>query len=186
MSGFVALCGLAFVAALCGATGGAHLAGLPGFSRLLRRHALLPSGLAAPAAVAVAGAELAIAAAAVAALAGGDPRLAAAAFAGAAAVGAAFLAYLRRLLASGHTGSCGCTPLASPLTPASFVPAAGLVVTGALGLAAGGAAGGFAALPALPAGAPWSALAAGWGLVLVALVLLLPATAPGRVGEAAA
>lgn len=185
MTGFVALCALAFVAALLAVTGGGHLVGLPGFARLLRRHDLVPAALVAPAALTVTAAELALAAAAAAALAAGDPRLAALAFAAALAVGAGFLAYLGRLLRSGHTGSCGCSPLATPLTPASFAPAAGLAIAGALGLAAGGAGGGFAILPAAPAGSAWSALPAAWGVALVVLVLLLPATAPARAGEVA-
>lgn len=179
MTSFVALCGLAFVATLAVATGGAHLADLPGFARLLRRHGLLPGALTAPAALALAAAELAIAAAAVAALAGGGPRLGTAAFAAALALGSGFLVYLHRLVRSGHTGSCGCSPLASPLTPASFVPAAALAATGALGLAASWVSGGLAP----PAVTPWSVLAAAWGVTLVGPVLLLPATAPGMVGE---
>ncbi len=179
MLSFVHPGGLAFVAFTLLATGGAHLAGLPGFARLLRQHGLLPGVLAAPLAVVVAGGELASGLAALAALAGGEPRLGTAAFAAALGAGAAFLAYLRRLLRAGHTGSCGCSPLASPLTPASFVPAASLVVVGAMGLLARWAAASDALAPRA-----WSGLAVAWGVTLAALVLLLPASAPGKTLEA--
>lgn len=183
MIGFFALCGLVFVAVLLAATGGAHLVGLPGFARLLRRHGIVPASLAVPAATALTLAELTLAAAAMTALAGGDPRLAGIAFGAALALGGGFVAYLRALLRSGHTGSCGCSPLATPLTPASFAPAVGLIAAGTLGLLATG--GGFAGLPVPPAGVAGSALAGAWGVALVALVLLLPATAPGRAREVA-
>lgn len=181
MLSFVHLGGLAFVAATLLATGGAHAAGLPGFARLLRQHDLLPGALAAPLAVVVAGGELAIGLAALAALFGADSRLGTAAFAASLVVGGVFLVYLRRLRRAGHTGSCGCSPLASPLTPASFAPAAFLAVTGALGLLARWAAT-AASLPLPPRA--WSGLAIAWGVSLAGLVLLLPASAPGKVQEA--
>lgn len=178
MLAFVHLSGLAFVAATLLATGSAHLVGVAGFARLLRQHGLLPDALAAPLAMLVTGTELTIGLAALAALLGGDPRLATAAFAAALGAGGMFVVYLRRLVRAGHTGSCGCSPLASPLTPASFVPAASLVATGAIGLLARWA------TVALPRPGVWSSLAIAWGLTLAALVLLLPATAPGNVAEA--
>lgn len=182
MSSFVHLGGLAFVAAALLATGGAHLLGLPGFARLLRQHGLLPGALAAPLAAAVAGGELMTALAALAALSGGAPGLGpwlgTAAFAASLAAGVVFLLYLRRLRRAGHTGSCGCSPLASSLTPASFAPAAFLAAIGALGLLARQAAAPIALVPA------WSGLAIAWGVTLAGLVLLLPATAPGKVVEA--
>lgn len=180
MTGFVEICDLALVAAVLLATGGAHLAGLGGFARLLRRHGLVPAVFAAPLAAGLGLGELAVGAAALAALAGGDPRLATAAFTAALGAGVAFLVYLRRLLVAGHTGSCGCSPLASPLTPASFVPASALVAAGVLGLLAR-----WAANPAPPFSDAWSGLAVAWGLTLAALVLLLPASAPGRAVETA-
>lgn len=182
MLSFVYIGGLTFVAATLLATGGAHLIGLPGFARLLRQHDLLPRALAAPLAVMVTGAELAIALTALAALAGSDPGgapwLGTAAFAASLAAGGIFLVYLRRLRRAGHTGSCGCSPLASPLTPASFAPAAFLAATGAFGLLARWAT--ASASPPLPA---WSGLAIAWGVTLAGLVLLLPASAPGKVLE---
>jgi hypothetical protein len=178
---FVHLGGLALVAATLLATGGAHLAGLPGFARLLRQHDLLPGALAAPLAVGVTGAELAIGLAALAALSGGDPRLGTAAFAASLAAGGVFLVYLRRLRRAGHTGSCGCSPLASPLTPASFAPAAFLAATGAFGLLAR-----WASASASLSPRAWSGLAIAWGVTLAGLVLLLPASAPGKVREAGA
>jgi hypothetical protein len=178
---FVQLGGLAFVAASLLATGGAHLIGLPGFARLLRQHGLLPGVLATPLAVVVTGTELAIA---LAALAGSDPRfgpwLGTTAFAASLAAGGVFLAYLRRLRRSGHSGSCGCSPLASPLTPASFAPAAFLATTGALGLLAR-----WAAAPIPLSLQAWSGLAIAWGVTLAGVVLLLPASAPGKVLEVA-
>ncbi|HEX6201714.1 MAG TPA: MauE/DoxX family redox-associated membrane protein [Thermoanaerobaculia bacterium] len=171
MSSFVVLCSLALVCALLAVTGGGHLFGLAAFARLLRQHAVVPPALAAPAALAVTAAELAIAAAAARALAGGDPRLRLVAFAGAVACGGAFLAYLRRLMRSGHTGSCGCSPLASSLTPASFAPAGALAAAGTLGLAA-------SPLAASASPAAIAVLPAAWGATLAGLVLLLPASAP--------
>lgn len=178
MLSFVHLGGLAFVAASLLATGGAHLTGLPGFARLLRQHDLVPGVLAAPLAVVVTGAELATGLAALAALSGCDPRLGTGAFAASLAAGGVFLVYLRRLRRAGHTGSCGCSPLASPLTPASFAPAAFLAATGAFGLLARWAASTSLSLQV------WSGLAIAWGVTLAGLVLLLPASAPGRVLEA--
>jgi|GEM_PF-6451239 len=186
MLSFVILGGLALVAVVLATTGVAHLADPAGFARLLRGHDLLPRALALPAALVVGLVECLVAIAALAALAGaGGPRFASLAFAAALVVGVGFLAYLRRLLDSGHTGSCGCTPLASSLTPASFVPAAALTTAGALGLAAVWLAGsGPGVSSATSAATPWGALAIAWGVALAGLVLLLPATAPGRAGRA--
>lgn len=179
MLSFVHIGGLAFVAASLLATGGAHLVGLPGFARLLLQHGLLPGVLAAPLAVVVTGAELAVALAALAALAGSDARFGTGAFAASLAAGGVFLVYLRRLRRAGHSGSCGCSPLASPLTPASFAPAAFLATTGALGLLAR-----WAAAPISLSLQAWSGLAIAWGVTLAGVVLLLPASAPGKVLEA--
>lgn len=177
MLAFVTLCGLAFVAALLAVTGGAHLLAPVAFGRTLRRHGLLPGALAVPAALLVAVGELALAGAAVAALAGRFP--APVVFAVALVLGLGFLVYLRTLARTGHTGSCGCTPLDAPLTPASFAPAAALAVTGALGSCAVGLAATAAGGTLAPVTDGWSALAAAWGLTLAALVVLLPASAPG-------
>lgn len=179
MLAFAHLCGLALLAALLVATGGAHVAGLGGFRRLLREHGLVPAGLTAPLAVLVAGGELAVGLAAIVALAGGAPRLAPAVFGAAVGMGGGFSLYLRQLVRAGHTGSCGCSPLASPLSPASFVPAAALAATGVVGLVAAGAAAG--AVDLSPAE---GALAIGWGVTLAALVVLLPASAPRGIAEA--
>ncbi len=185
MLSFVTQGGLALIAVVLATTGAAHLADLPAFARLLRGHELLPRGLALPAALVAGLVECLVAASAVAALAGSGPRFATFAFAAALMAGVGFLAYLRSLLRSGHTGSCGCTPLASPLTPASFVPAGSLATTGFLGLGAIWLAGGGPAvsIQVVPA-TPWGALAVAWGAALAGLILLLPATAPGRVGRA--
>ncbi len=176
MLAFTYLCGLAFVGSMLLATGGAHLAGLADFYRLLRRHGLLPEAFSAPVAALVTSAELAIGLTALTALSGVAPRLSRAAFAAALGVGSAFIVYLRRLLRTRRAGSCGCSPLASPLTPASFMPAASLVSAGALGLLAQW---GGAGVPQAPT--PWSGLAIVWGFTLAGLVLLLPASAPGNV-----
>jgi hypothetical protein len=171
---FVFRCGLAFVAALLTATGGSHLVRLPDLARLLRHHRLLPPAAALPAALAVTAVELATAATAAGALVAGSWRLAAAASAAAVISGGGFVAYLRQLVRrSGRGGSCGCTPFDSPLTPASFAPAAGLVAAGALGLALSPA----GSLDPT-AGPAWSMLPVVWGLSLAGLVALLPATAP--------
>jgi len=178
---FVTLCCLALVASVMLVTGGAHLGGFGGFGRQVVRHGLIPGALALPVAALVTGAELATGFAAAIALAGGGGGLLATqAFAVSTGAGAVFLLYLRRLLRAGHTGSCGCSPLASPLTPASFVPAASLVAAGVAGLLASW-------LSNLTPAAPraWNALAIGWGIALAALVMLLPASAPGRVMERA-
>lgn len=180
MLAFIGFGGLAFVAATLLATGVAHLAGLRGFARLLRQHGLLPAAVAAPVGVLVTGTEVTIGLGALVALSSGDPRLGTAAFAAALGIGGMFVAYLRQLLRAGHTGSCGCSPMAGPLTPASFAPAISLVAVGAVGLVAS-----WASTTALLPPTAWSSLAVAWGLTLTALVLLLPATAPGRVAEAA-
>jgi hypothetical protein len=174
MTGFTATCALAFVAALLLVSGGSHLAAPRRFARLLARQGVVPTAWTLPAATAVTAGELAIAGCALAALSGAAPGLAAVASAASLAIGGAFLFYLRHLMASGHTGSCGCTPVDAPWTPASFAPAAGLAVAGAAGLAA--------ALAPPPLPPALAALGAGWGLTLAGLVLLLPASAPANVG----
>lgn len=176
METFVERCGLAFLAATLLATGGSHLADLRGFPRLLRHHGLLPAALAAPVAWLVTGVELAIGLAALKALLDPQPYLATVGFGAGLGIGGVFLIYLRRLLRAGRASSCGCSPLASPLTPASLVPAASLVVAGLVGLLARSS----AVATSLPPRA-WSRLAVAWGVALAGLVLLLPATAPGRV-----
>jgi hypothetical protein len=87
--------------------------------------------------------------------------------------GVVFFLYMRRLLRhpAGAT-SCGCSPLTGPLTPASLVPSAGLVVAAVLGLAS--LAAGADAVSPDGAGV---ALSMCWGATLAMLVLLLPAVA---------
>jgi hypothetical protein len=100
---------------------------------------------------------------------------------GSAACGVAFLVYLRRLLAQpAGAESCGCSPLASPLTRVSLVPSVALLAVSAAGLAAGMLQG--ASIEPLPGSGTLLMLSVGWGATLALLVLVLPAVVLPRPG----
>ena len=170
---FTAHCGLVVVAAVLGTTGVNHLQHHRRLVAVVGDHNVFEPARARTVALALTASELAVAVVSVVALARNEPRLAMVAFAVAVVAGVSFVAYLRRLLRAGHHGSCGCTPLDSALTPASFAPAIALT-TAALAGSAATLTGGFDEGGAVA----WSGLPVLCGLVLAFLVVLLPATAP--------
>lgn len=168
---------VAFLAAVLLATGIGHLLDFSRFRLLIRHHNVLPSAVAGVAAGLVTMFELFGGAAFVAILIDGTELPRATVLAATASAGVAFLFYMRRLLRHPATSaSCGCSPLDGPLTPASLVPAASLVIASVLGLSS-------VALEGASHGTPEAAvrlLSVGWGATLALLVLLLPAVAVPR------
>jgi hypothetical protein len=146
--------------------GVAHLLRPMSFGRLIATHGVLAPQVAPAIAVAVAAAECALGGAALVGLLRGGPH--GPVLGAALLLGIAFVAYLAGLLRRPHTGViCGCTPLAGPVTTASVLPGAVLVVVCALALP--GAVG-------APAGASWFGVVC--GVTLAVAVTLVPATAP--------
>lgn len=176
LTSFLAPFACAYLAAALLPSGVMHLVRLRSFGTLLYAHGIVPPVLIVPAAIAVAVLELGLG---MAALLGSArirlPLPPAALPAGAAALGAVFVLYLILLFNRPPRrphGSCGCTPWESPLTGASLLPAAGLLLIGLLGLNAA-----LSSEEWLTTGAVW-ALAVLWGATLAPLVALIPATVP--------
>jgi hypothetical protein len=167
---------LAQIAAALLASGLAHLVRFAPFRALVREHGLIPRGFTTPVALGVLGLELAAGGAALAALlAAGSPRQHLALFAVCAVLGTAFAVYVRALLRRPvRASACGCSPVSSPLTPASLVPSVALLVASLAGAAAVamGAATGSGAEPLAVL------LAVLWGLTLAGLQFLYPAAIP--------
>jgi hypothetical protein len=169
--------GLAYAATTLLASGVSHGIGFGSFRNLIRDHAIIPSRAAPLVAAATLLAELAAGTMALVLLlrrSATVPTLLF--FAAIGALGVAFVFYIRRLLRRPHTTSgCGCTPLSSPLTPASQLPGAALAAVSVTALAATflqnwyAGPGGFGALTVLPTL---------WGVTLAFLVMLVPASTP--------
>jgi hypothetical protein len=184
---FVVVFALAQIAATVLASGVGHLVRLGSFRALVREHGLVSRGWAAPVALGVLALELLAGGAALTALlAGASPGEQALLFAACAGLGGAFTVYVRALLRRPvRAGSCGCSPVASPLTPASLVPSVALLAVSLAG--AGATLLGPDAAP--PAGASSTEplapfLASLWGLTLAGLQFLYPAAIPAAVGRA--
>lgn len=160
--GFVYYFSLSCLAALLLTTGGAHLAGFSAFRALLYEHNLVSSVTSA--AVFILVVELTIGMTALLLLVGGlQTTVAPPLFAASASVGVVFLMYVRRLLRHATSlTSCGCSPLSSPLTPASLLPAATLALVSGAGFVAN----------LLSAADHTSALANEYGLALYTLPVL--------------
>lgn len=136
--GFVYYFSLSCLAAILLTTGSGHVAKFPVFRALLVEHQIAPFRMVTLVAILILAVELATGMIALLLLAGGlrtqySPFL----FAVGAGAGIVFLVYLRHLLrrSTGVT-SCGCSPLASPLTPAAMIPAATLGLVSCAGLIA--------------------------------------------------
>jgi hypothetical protein len=170
--------GLAYAAATLLASGLAHVVYFRRFLTTVRAHRVLPPVWAPPVVFAVVGWELAAGGLAAGMLASTRPAtLAAPLFGSCALAGCAFWLYVRRLLSRPvRAASCGCSPLASPLTPASLAPSVALALASALGLAAAG----FGPEGAVAIGAALPP--AVWGCTLAGLLILLPAAAPAPAG----
>lgn len=176
--------GCAYLAATLLPSGVSHLFGFGSFRDLLRTHAIIPQRLATPVALTTLLAELVAGSAALILLPLHRAAAAMLLFGGTAVVGLGFLLYVRRLLGRpGRAVSCGCSPLAAPLTSASVLPGAMLAVVSVTALAVtviGDR------LPGVPTGEFVGALS--WfpplsGVTLAAVVMLVPASAPSPATE---
>jgi hypothetical protein len=171
--------GLAYLATTLLASAVSHAVRFGSFRDLIRDHAILPSRGESPAALLTLLAEAAAGAAAIVLLLR-QPDAAATLllFAATGALGVGFLIYIRRLLRQPHsTSGCGCTPLSSPLTQASQLPSAALVVVSAAGLAAA-LLSAWKPLAVVEGGGSLSALPPLWGVTVAVLVMLAPASMP--------
>jgi hypothetical protein len=172
--------GLTYVATALLASGASHLLGFSSFRDVVDDHAIVPARFALIVVLLTLIAELVTGTAALVLLiaqSSAVPALLLFAFAGALGVG--FVAYVRRLLRQpDRASSCGCSPLASPLTSASQLPGVALSTVSAVALAAtflldrnmaaahGDSFGSLGLLPPL------------WGVTLAVLVMLVPASVP--------
>ena len=191
MRGFVYGLSFTFLAVMLLVSGVGHATRFARFRGILRDHGVVPpihSGLIA---ALVTGVELltgAVVASVLLLPAAASPHVAATATSPAyvtgtvvsAALGGAFLLYLRRLLRQPPRAlSCGCSFLSGQLTPASLAPAASLLLVSLLALAAARFAG-QAAFFRTGEGSS-AVLSIGWGATLAVLVLVLPAAVAPRV-----
>ncbi len=176
---------LSFIAATLLASGSGHLFGFASFRAVVQSHNVVPPGFTTLVAIVISVFELVAGSASLVVLLSNEATpLAALLFVLCAIAGGAFVWYLRRLLRNPPgIASCGCSPLTSPLTPASLVPATALLVVSAAGLATAGL--GFdhplhlsyerlgiaVALPLV------------WGLTLAIITMLLPASVPRLVAD---
>ena len=172
---------VAYAAATLLSSGLAHAARFRDFAALIRAHGLLPAPAAVAAAAVVAFEATAGIVAAGSLVGWWEPRTAATAWAlgSCVAAGCGFWLYVRRLLSSPvKIDACGCSPVSSPLTPASLAPSATLVAVSLVGLLA-------LAVPPGPL-APGPVVLAGlWGVTVAALLVLFPASAPASRGKGA-
>ena len=179
MLSFVTPFALAYVATtlLAGAVG--HAARLGSFHDLIREHAIIPPRGAPLAALLTLLAEpVGGTAAIVLLLRQSDAAATLLLFAATGGLGVGFHLYIRRLLGQPHTTSgCGCTPLSSPLTPASLLPSAALVMVSAAGLATA-LVSDWTPVAAPGSGGSLSLLAPLWGMTVAVLVMLAPASMP--------
>lgn len=163
---------LAYVACTFLVTGTFHAVRFGRLTQLIVAHRIVPPAIATVAGAALLAFELTVGALALTGMLRGRPTLAVAGLS--AVAGLVFVLYVRRLLHEGRGIPCGCSPVAEAASSAALVPAAALLVVGALSLLVEALAGAGAELPHLPA----RFLAGGWGLVLASTVMLLPAVAP--------
>lgn len=177
---FVYYLTLAYVATTLLIGGIGHLLNFAQFRELVRSHGIIPARLATLASILTLLFEAAVGTALLAVLLDMVVApLALVLFTLSAAGGCAFALYIRLLLRrpSGVT-SCGCSPFAGPLTPASMLPASALLLMSLLGLAATSL--GFAR--PLEAGYELLGVAVAlplvWGLTLTIAIFMLPASLP--------
>lgn len=169
----------AYLATLWLASGVHHLIRPRELRRSLVEHRLVPRPWAAPLVTAVTVAELALGATALFVVVRGFgrgvavpalPAITAIVSLASLGMAALFLAYLGLLLRRGPApaSSCGCSPVAAPVTRWSLLPAASVVVVALAALVTGAPAPVFATLGI-------SLLSTGWGVTLAVLVPALPA-----------
>ncbi len=171
--------GLAYVAATLLASGLSHVIRFSAFRELVDAHGIVPPGWALPVAAGVAVYELAAGGLAAGSLAASHlAGFVALIFVSGVLAGCLFWLYVRRLLSRPtRITSCGCSPISSPLTPASLTPSVSLMVVSLTGFAA------MALGPARPAPFSLALLPALWGLTLAGLLVLFPAAVPAAVGR---
>lgn len=175
LTGFAYGLSFAFLSAMLLASGVGHALGFVRFRALIRGHGIVPVPWSGLVAGVVTASELGMGAAMAGVLLrpASTPSEAALA-AGSALAALAFQFYLRRLLRQPvRTHSCGCSPLASPLTAASLAPSASLLLASAVGLGTALLQGATAFR--MPSEGLVRLLPAGWGATLAFLVLVLPA-----------
>jgi hypothetical protein len=180
VTGFVYGLSFSFVSAILVTSGLGHAVSFAHFRSLLRDHGVVPGPAAGAIAALVTVAELLIGAPFAAALiVPASRRLEVLAIVAAAALGTAFVVYLRRLLRqTPRPLSCGCSFLSGQLTRASVLPAASLVLVSLMALATTLSGDDVGFSPAADASAM---LSIGWGATLGALVLAVPAAVAPRV-----
>jgi hypothetical protein len=167
--------GPAYVAVTLLASGVGHVVRFGAFRDLVRTHGLIPARLAPAVALVTVLAEVGFGAAALFLVPPGSRSgTYVVIFAGPVVLGLAFVGYVRQLLRSrSRATSCGCSPLAGPLTSAALLPGAALSLVSVTTLVA-------AALAVTePVGDPLSwVLPALWGATLAMVVMLVPASVP--------
>jgi hypothetical protein len=177
---FVYYLSLGYVAATLMTSGFGHVLGVAHFRDLVRAHSIIPAGLVTATALLVMAFELVAGGSSLAVLLKAEiAARASLLFAVCAAAGVAFAFYIRRLLRrpEGVT-SCGCSPLAGPLTPVSIVPAFALLLMSVLGMVAASLGYGR------PLGVAYGllgisvALPLVWGVTLALIIIMLPASMP--------
>jgi hypothetical protein len=173
---FLLFFALAYIAALFLASAGGHVLRLKSFRQLIQEHRIVSAAPAGLIAAVVCGFELSTGWAALFSLGQfASSRMRISVLISAALAGSAFWLYVRQLLRK-PTGvtSCGCSPLAAPLTRASLAPSIGVVCISACGLAAIGGASYHS--PGVPVALPclWGAAFAGITVLYPAAVLQLP------------
>lgn len=186
MRGFVYGLSFTFLSVMLLISGVGHATGFARFCTTLRDHGIVPHAHSGLIAAVVTGVELvtgAVLASVLVSPAIAPPYVAAAArsyAAVSAALGVAFLLYLRRLLRQPPRAlSCGCSFLSGQLTPASLAPAASLVILSLLAFATTLVAGQAAFFRTVEAAS--AELSIGWGATLAVLVLVVPAAVAPRV-----
>lgn len=174
MSLFFTPLALALHGAILATTGIGHVVGLRGFSALLREHGLIPGRLVIPVALGVVMVEIGLAGAALIALyeladMGTPPASTRPLLFAALGIASCFVVYLSALLRGRRSfSSCGCSPLASPLTLFSLVPALAVVLSAGLALVSFDP----------NTNGPTPVFSVLWGITLGGIVLLVPATIP--------
>jgi hypothetical protein len=171
---------LGYVAATLLTSGLGHVLGVAHFRDLVRAHNIVPAGLVTATTLLVIAFELGVGASLPAVLLREEiAAWASLLFAVCAAAGVAFAFYIRRLLRrpEGIT-SCGCSLLASPLTPLSIVPALALLFMSLLGMVAASL--GYGRPLGVAYGLMGSAVALPlvWGVTLALIIIMLPASMP--------
>jgi hypothetical protein len=187
--GFIYGLSFAFISAMLLVSGLGHATRFARFRSTLRDHGIVPHAHSGLIAAFVTGVELltgAIVASVLILPAAMPPHDAAAAppyvavTIASAALGIAFLMYLRRVLRQPPRAlSCGCSFLSGQLTPASLAPAGSLLIVSLLAFATTLVAGQAAFFRAGEGSS--AVLSIGWGATLAVLVLVLPAAVAPRV-----